>query len=177
LTLAVLMLPKILGAFLVIRDPQARRQFGGALRVCASLFCEQVFSVLLAPPMMLFHAMFVVQILLGQGVSWSAQERGERGVTFAEAFRRQKWQLLTGLVWGGVILWLAPQFFWWLTPVIIGLLCGIALTVWTSRVSAGRRARRWGLFLVPEETEPPPELLCLTHGELQSPPADTRLAA
>jgi membrane glycosyltransferase len=177
LTLAVLMLPKILGAILVIRDPQSRRQFGGALRVCASLLCEQVFSVLLAPPMMLFHAMFVVQILLGQGVSWSAQERGERGVTFAEAFRRQKWQLLTGLVWGGVILWLAPQFFWWLTPVIIGLLCGVGLTVWTGRVSAGRRARRWGLFLVPEETEPPPELLCLQHGELQSQPADTRLAA
>lgn len=176
-TLLVLMLPKLLGAILVIRDPRARRQFGGAPRIGASLFCEQLFSVLLAPPMMMFHATFVAQILLGQGVSWRAQERGERGVTFVEAFRRQKWQLLAGLLWGALILWLAPQFFWWLTPVIIGLLCGIGLTVWTSRVSAGRSARRRGLFLVPEETDPPPELLCLMSTDARALADSSRLAA
>jgi membrane glycosyltransferase len=45
--------------------------------------------------------------------------------------------------------------------VFAGLVCGISLTTLTSRSSAGLLARRWGLFLVPEETEPPPELLKL----------------
>jgi membrane glycosyltransferase len=177
ITLAVLMLPKILGAVLVIRDPRARRQFGGTWRLCASLVGEQIFSVLLAPTMMLFHAMFVVQILLGRGVAWGAQERGDRGITFAEAFRRQGWQLFTGLSWGALILWLAPHFFWWLTPVIFGLLSGVPLSVWTSRASAGRTTRRWGLFLVPEETEPPAELLWLASADPQSRDTHTPLAA
>jgi len=96
-------------------------------------------------------------------VSWNAQERTERGVTLREAFRRQKWHLALGVVWGGAMLWLAPQFFWWLTPVLAGLLFGIPLTVWTSRVSAGRTLRRMGLLLTPEETAPPPELVVLSR--------------
>jgi membrane glycosyltransferase len=79
-------------------------------------------------------------------------------------------------VWGALILWLAPRFFWWLTPVLVGLLCGVGLTVWTSRVAAGRAARRHGLFLTPEETDPPPELLSLFSPEAESRPARAQIA-
>ena len=170
-TLAVLLLPKLLGALLVIANGRTRRAFAGTARLCTSLLLEQAFSVLLAPTMMLFHATFVMQTLLGRSVSWNAQPRGERGVTFLEAFRRQKWQLITGLVWAAVIVKFAPHFFWWLTPVFAGLLCGIPLTVLTSRSSTGQLARRWGLFLVPEETEPPPELRSLQNLHLNFKPA------
>jgi membrane glycosyltransferase len=161
LTLAVLLLPKILGAILAMRDRVTLRLYGGAARLCAGLLIEQLYSVLLAPSMMLFHSTFVAQTLLGRSVSWNAQSRADRGVTFAEAFRRQKWHLALGVVWGGAMLRIAPQFFWWLTPVLVGLIFGIPLSVWTSRISAGQRLRRWGLLLTPEETAPPPELLAL----------------
>ena len=162
LTLVVLLLPKILGAILAMRDRVARREYGGSARLSLSLLVEQLFSMLLAPTMMLFHSTFVAQTLLGRSVSWNAQERTERGVTMREAFRRQKWHLVLGVVWGAAMLRLAPQFFWWLTPVLAGLLFGIPLTVWTSRVSAGRLFRRHGLLLTPEETAPPPELVALS---------------
>src|SRR5215469_10940461 len=152
LTLGVLLLPKVLGAILAMSDRQQRRQYGGATRLCLSLLIEQLFSMLLAPSMMLFHSTFVVQTLLGRSVSWNAQDRSERGVTLREAFRRQKWHLLLGVAWGAVMLRTAPQFFWWLSPILAGLIFGIWLTVWTSRISAGRRLRRWGLLLTPEET-------------------------
>jgi len=161
LTLVVLLLPKILGAGLAMRQRALRAEYGGSARLCVSLLVEQLFSMLLAPSMMLFHSTFVAQTLLGRSVSWNAQERTERGVTMREAFRRQKWHLALGVVWGAVMLRLAPQFFWWLTPVLVGLLFGIPLTVWTSRVSAGRLFRRHGLLLTPEETAPPPELAVL----------------
>jgi membrane glycosyltransferase len=161
LTLVVLLLPKMLGACLAIRDRVLRREFGGRARLWLSLLVEQLFSMLLAPTMMLFHSTFVAQTLAGRSVSWNAQERTERGVTLREAFRRQKWHLALGVVWGATMLWLAPQFFWWLTPVLAGLLFGIPLTMWTSRVSAGRLFRRHGLLLTPEETAPPPELVVL----------------
>jgi membrane glycosyltransferase len=160
-TLVILLLPKVLGAILVLRDPQMRREYGGAVRLGVSLVVEQLFSMLLAPAMMLFHSAFVLQTLLGKSVSWNAQDRSDRGVTLREAFARQKWQLLVGVVWGALVLRLAPQFFWWLTPVLIGLLFSVLLTVWTSRTSAGLLALRWGLLLVPEETAPPPEIVAL----------------
>jgi membrane glycosyltransferase len=163
LTLVVLLLPKILGASLAMRDRVLRAEYGGNGRLCLSLLVEQLFSMLLAPTMMLFHSTFVAQTLLGRSVSWNAQERTERGVTLREAFRRQKWHLVLGVLWGAAMLWLAPQFFWWLTPVLVGLLLGIPLTMWTSRVSAGRLFRRHGLLLTPEETAPPPELVTLSR--------------
>ncbi len=162
LTLLVLLLPKVLGAVLVARDPKLRRQFGGVPRLGASLLVEQLFSMLLAPSMMLFHSTFVAQTLLGHAVAWDAQTRGDRGVTLREAYRRQKWHLAVGIAWGTVMFLTAPQFFWWLSPVLVGLLCGIGMTAWTSRASAGQRLRRWGLLLTPEETAPPRELLMLT---------------
>src|SRR5205814_10291483 len=64
-----------------------------------------------------------------------------------------------------------PYFFWWLTPVLVGLICGVWLTDWTSRTSAGRIARRWGLLLIPEETAPPRELAALRCANLDALPA------
>lgn len=162
ITVVVLLLPKVLGAILAIGDRRSRRQFGGAARLCASLVLEQVFSVLLAPAMMVFHSTFVVQTLLGRTVAWNAQDRSDRGVSLREAFARQKWQLLLGLLWGAALLLLARPFFWWLSPVLIGLVCGIGLTVWTSHPAAGAFVRRLRLLLVPEETEPPEELVTVS---------------
>ncbi|HLY51984.1 MAG TPA: glucans biosynthesis glucosyltransferase MdoH [Steroidobacteraceae bacterium] len=162
ITVMVLLLPKVLAAILAIRDPQSRRQFGGAGRVCASLLLEQFFSVLLAPAMMVFHSTFVMQTLLGRTVAWNAQDRSDRGVSLREAFARQKWQLVLGLLWGAALLFLARPFFWWLSPVLVGLVCGIGLTVWTSHASAGELALRLRLLLVPEETEPPEELIAVS---------------
>jgi len=114
----------------------------------------------------LFHSTFVVQTLLGRAVGWSSQPRSDRGVRWREAFARQKWQLLFGVVWGAVLLRRAPHFFWWLTPVLFGLLCGIALTVLTSGAGLGRLALRLRLLLVPEESSQPPELVAVRRFEV-----------
>jgi membrane glycosyltransferase len=170
-TLLVLLLPKILGAALAIHDRRLCRQFGGVSSLCVSLLVEQLFSILLAPSMMLFHSTFVAQTLLGKSVSWDAQVRTDRGVSWREACQRQKWHLAFGAVWA-VIMWrLAPQFFWWLMPVLAGLVFGVGLTAWTSRTSAGRLLRHWGLLLVPEETAPPRELRAVSRGRGTAAPA------
>ncbi|MBV8910030.1 MAG: glucans biosynthesis glucosyltransferase MdoH, partial [Gammaproteobacteria bacterium] len=176
-TLAVLLLPKVFGALLAIRDRRVRGEFGGSARLLLSLLIEQFFSMLLAPSMMLFHSTFVVQTLAGKSVSWNAQDRSERGLTVREALRRQKWHLVLGVVWGASMAWLAPQFFWWLTPVLAGLISCVWLTVWTSRPSAGLRLQRSGLLLTPEETAPPPELVALKRGCAQAlPPTAAKIS-
>jgi len=159
ITIIVLLLPKVLGATLVLLDKAQRKAFGGARKILASLLVEQLFSMLLAPAMMVFHSSFVVQTLLGHVVRWDAQARDDRGITFREALARMKWHIVLGLVWGAVILAFAPAFIWWMAPVIAGLLAGVPLTMLTSRADLGHKARERGLFLTPEETNTPVELL------------------
>jgi membrane glycosyltransferase len=56
------------------------------------------------------------------------------------------------------VYWLNPQYFWWLTPILIALVLSVPLSIFVSGVRWGERARAAGLFLIPEETDPPPEL-------------------
>ncbi len=157
-TIVVLLLPKVLGATLAMIHGARRRAFGGGPRLLVSLLLEQIFSMLLAPPMMVFHTTFVLTTLAGKPVTWNAQDRGDRGVSLADAFARHRWQILLGLIWGAVILTFAPRFIWWMMPVLAGLLLSALLTMISSRVGVGLALRRMGLLLTPEETSPPPEL-------------------
>jgi membrane glycosyltransferase len=162
-TIGVLLMPKILGATLALVKGNLRRSYGGGLRLVTSLVVEQLFSTLLAPSMMLFHTSFVVTTLAGHPVTWNAQDRGDRGISFLEALSRHKWHVLIGLVWGGVILAIAPRYIWWMSPILIGLLLSVPLTMLTSLTSAGVWMRKRGLLLTPEETQPPAELAGLEH--------------
>ena len=49
----------------------------------------------------------------------------------------------------------SPEVFLWLSPVILGLTAAIPLAVLTARRDLGLTARRAGLFLIPEEVQPP----------------------
>jgi membrane glycosyltransferase len=165
LTIIVLLLPKLLGATLAMTKGSLRRGFGGIHRLVPSLLVEQIFSMLLAPMMMVYHSLFVVSTLAGKTVRWDAQSRGDRGLSYGEALRRHALHVVLGLVWGVVILECAPRFIWWIMPVLAGLLFSVLLAVWTSGPTLGRRLRRWGLLLTPEETQTPPELAAVHGGK------------
>jgi membrane glycosyltransferase len=158
-----MLLRMVLGASLWVVYKAQRKAFGGAPRLVISLFIEQLFSMLLAPSMMMYHSMFVVSTLAGIPVQWNAQERGDRGITYTESFLRHKWHVVIGILWGIVIWTFAPGFIYWLLPVLVGLLFSVPLAVWTSRASLGVRLREWGLLLTPEETNTPPELVAIEH--------------
>ncbi|HEY1898686.1 MAG TPA: glucans biosynthesis glucosyltransferase MdoH, partial [Steroidobacteraceae bacterium] len=179
-TIIVLLLPKVLGATLALMHRARRRAFGGGPRLIISLLLEQIFSMLLAPPMMVFHSTFVLTTLAGKPVTWNAQDRGDRGITFGSALARHRWQILLGLIWGTVILMLAPRFIWWMMPVLAGLLLSAFLTMISSRVDLGLALRRLGLLLTPEETSPPPELAAmhraLLHEAVETGPMASDLA-
>jgi membrane glycosyltransferase len=158
ITLASLFLPKLMGVLLVVFSRSRRRLFGGFFGMLGSVLLETIFSTLLAPVMMLFQTLFVTAPLIGRSVSWDAQPRDDRGLTWKEAFIRHAGQSLIGLVWGIATFAVAPDFFWWLTPIFAGLVVAVPLSVLSSRLGLGLALKRFGLFLTPEETNPPPEL-------------------
>jgi membrane glycosyltransferase len=154
---SVLFLPKIIAALIAgIRNPQA---FGGRGKLAMSLLIEIVLSALLAPVRMLFHTQFVVAALAGWDIQWRSPARADRATSWREAVHRHGWQSSVGVGWVAVMWLHAPQFLPWLAPVATGLILAIPLSVWTSRASAGIRARSRGLFLTPSEIAPPPEIV------------------
>lgn len=155
-TAVLLFLPKIASVLLLF--VKGARQFGGALRLTLSMLAELIFSALLAPIRMLFHTYFVVAPLLGWTVQWKSPPREDAETTWGEALRRHGWQTLLGIAWAGGAYWLNPSFLWWLLPVVSALILSIPLSVYSSRASLGRRLRRAGFFLIPEESHPPREL-------------------
>jgi membrane glycosyltransferase len=155
-TAVVLFLPKLLGVALVVARGAA--EFGGALPVMRSLLLEVLFSALLAPIRMLFHTQFVIAALTGWRILWKSPPRENAETTWSEAIRRHGAHTVLGAVWATGIYWLAPSYVWWFLPVGGALAVSIPISVYSSRVSLGRRLRRAKLFLIPEEAERPREL-------------------
>ncbi len=156
--MVLIFLPKLLSIGLVLKH-RTSDAYGGPLRLVLSGVLEIATSALLAPINMMFHAKFVAYILLGQGVSWVTQQRiASDDPDWREAIITHSGQTLFGLVWGASAYVIAPSFFWWLLPVLLGLVLSAPLSIFLSRTSLGRRAREAGLFLTPDETEPAPEL-------------------
>ncbi len=160
-TLALLILPKVYSLILTLADAPLRRSFGGTARLLASAALELLFSVLIAPVMMGLHSYFVSCLLLGKGVTWNPQDRSERGISVVEAFSYLGVLFAGGVVWGTLIIIAAPDYFWWILPVLAGLVLSVPIAVLSSRSTIGQWARRRGLLLIPEETAPPPELRLL----------------
>ena len=159
-TMLLLFLPKLISVIVTLGRASEAEKFGGRARLVLSALLETVTSSLLAPINMMFNAKFVLFTLLGQGVGWISQRReaGEDGTDWREAILTHWQQTVFGFVWGvsSFILW--PMFFWWLSPVIAGLVVAIPLSILLSKVSIGQSAQWLGLFLTPEETQPCYEL-------------------
>ena len=159
LTMLMLFLPKIISVILTVQNKEAAKSFGGRGPVMISALLEMVFSALLAPINMLFNSKFVLFILLGQGVTWVTQNRGiDDDTDWREAILTHAPHMAFGIVWGASSYVLLPSFFWWLSPVLVGLVFSIPVSIMLSKMSLGRQAQRLNLLMVPEETCPPFEL-------------------
>ncbi|PTY07032.1 glucans biosynthesis glucosyltransferase MdoH [Opitutaceae bacterium EW11] len=157
-TMLVLFLPKILSVVLAFQNKQAAQRFGGRGPLVSSALLETFISALLAPINMMFNSKFVVFTILGQGVSWVTQRRGSEGDDWREAILTHGGHTVFGIVWGVSSFIISKAFFWWLSPVLIGLVLSIPLSIALSKLRFGQSTKSLRLFLTPEETDPPYEL-------------------
>ncbi|HEV8439597.1 MAG TPA: glucans biosynthesis glucosyltransferase MdoH [Methylomirabilota bacterium] len=153
-TAVLLLLPKLLGVLLIIRTRRAAL-FGSSTRLCASVVLEILFSTLLAPVRMWFHSKFVLLTLMGRQITWGAQRRDDSETGWSDAIRHHGASTIVALAWLVGVPSLNRSLVWWLLPVAVALLLSVPVSVYSSRVSLGRALRRWHLFLIPEESDPP----------------------
>jgi membrane glycosyltransferase len=152
LTMALLLAPKLMGGLLAART---RRACGGGVRLAASVAAEITLSALMAPVFMLMQSRAVLDVLRGRDSGWAAQQRDDGRLPLGAAWRRHWRHTLLGGLWAAGAYGLDPELLAWTAPVALGLVLAIPLSMLTSRTDLGRACRGLGLFLTPEESEPP----------------------
>ena len=149
-TMALLLLPKLLGCVVAMLHSSERRGCGGALRLMAGVLYETLIAGLMAPVVMLTQSLDVVAILWGRDAGWNVQRR-DGGVIPAAETRRLYWRhTVLGLALGAIAWLVSPYLALWMVPVVLGLALAIPLGLMT-----GRRTARSVLLRTPEETKPP----------------------
>ena len=167
ITMLLLFLPRIMALLTTL--PRVRL-YGGVAALLTSTLLETLLSILLAPVLMLFHTLFVLQTLLGLQIQWTTQNRSDSGLALAHCLRFYGWMSILGCAAGiaGYIflgreaLWLVPIFLGWLLAPFLAWLTGsVPLGLWL-------KSRR--LFLTAEESHLPPELVGLSDSETENLP-------
>lgn len=151
LTIIILLLPKLMGVIVTL--VHRKKRFGGALKLILGSVIETIFAIIVAPLMMVFHAYFVVCVFLGKKVKWDAQPREGRMVPWKEAFGYTLFSSLVAIVWGSVAYYFTPVFFWWLSPILLGLILAAPIVRYSSSIKLGIKLRQWGIFLCPSEVD------------------------
>jgi membrane glycosyltransferase len=155
LTLSLLFIPRLLGILTTL--PRAR-QFGGVFGLLWSAFLENVLSCLLAPVLMMFHTIFVLLTISGWQIKWKTQNRADTGLTFTHCLALYGWLTCLGLVCYPIAISYLGNSALWLLPILAGWVLAPFLAWATGGRRLGIIFKSRGLFVTPEEIDPPPEL-------------------
>lgn len=155
LTMLVLLAPKFLAWIAMFFNPELRKGCGGVMKALSSIFLETIIGGLIAPIAMLIQTMAVISILLGYDSGWNAQRRDVGYIPFRDVVR-DYWRHTAFGVLMGVCAWeVSTALFFWMTPVLLGLLLAIPLVWITSSQRFGAFCMKIGLLIIPEETARP----------------------
>ena len=179
LVLFLLYAGKLLCLGEVLADGHEARRYGGRLRLLAGAALEQVGALVVSAVLILFYTRYVGSLMLGQTVCWTAQPRDDRGVSWAEGWLRFRGVAVVGLGWLAALAATANSaeglaLLGWCAPLVFGLLAVVPASILSSRITLGRLARRWGLFLTPEEAQPAMVLRAYNRAMAGSQPAIAR---
>lgn len=171
ITMGMILLPKCFTLLRLLYDRGFRQRFGGGIRASLSVLLEVLCFSLMAPVLMLFHSAFVFSIITGNKVKWSSQNRSNTAHTsWAQATTAHIGQSLVGLLWAFLAWKINPVLFYWMSPLILGWLIAIPLSVITSHTVGARWLREKGYLLTPEEHSPPDIIKALQANTAQSEP-------
>ena len=163
-TMAVVLLPKVLGLVLEMKRARRARELFGIPRAIAGVTTETVFSMLFAPIMMMTQTSSVLQILLGRDAGWKAQRRDGAAMDLGQAVRFHWPHMLVGIVVTIVCWETSPGLLVWMAPVVLGLVLSGPLN-WLTSQEAGPAMS--AVLSTPVDRAPASvELRTLRHTEL-----------
>jgi membrane glycosyltransferase len=151
-TLAVLLLPKVLGITVAVLRPTTAAPRPGVARLLAGCLVEMLFSILIAPILMLTQTRAIFEILTGKDSGWSAQRRDGDAHELSSLVQFHAGHLAVGVALTIVCLLASIYVAAWMGPIILGLLLSVAISHVTSKAAPGWLAK---VLATPEDLRPP----------------------
>ena len=167
--MGLLLLPKFFAALQSASTVKSPYAVVGCGQMLMNVFAEILYSMLLAPILMLFYTRFVWSSFFGGGTKWGRQQRADdEGPSWRECIAAHWSHTALAVAVSGLLLWLAPAMLPWLLLVLLGPLFSIPLSRALASNVLGLKSRQKGWFIIPEETLPPRELQELLEPEKPS---------
>jgi membrane glycosyltransferase len=161
LFLLMFLWPKLVGYLQSAASRHRRLRYGGLPRFLAGALGEIGFSLLQTSITSLHVTGFIAALLAGHAGRWTVQARDAHTVSWGQAARTFWPQTLFGVTLHAALLAIAPDILPWALPFTLGYPLAIPFAVLTANPALNRWCARHGLFAVPEERDPPPEVLAL----------------
>ena len=155
------LMPKIAGLLDAMLTRGGVARYGGWLRFVPGAAIELAFSFLQGAVSTIRTSIFMIGLLFGKSVVWGGQSRDAQRLSWERRRHEHLWpQTLFGIVVCGALLAIAPAVFWWSLPLTAGYLLAIPFAVRDGRSAAsGRILQRLGLCGIPEDFDPPAEVI------------------
>ncbi len=166
-TLALLLLPKLYGYFIVLFDNRKRRGFGGVWGLTSSVVMETILSSLVAHIMMMVQSAAIFDIIRGRDSGWNPQRRDDGSLPTSWVVRYHLLHMMVGIGLGVFTFMMSFPLFLWLLPATLGLSLSGPLSKFMAMRDWGMRFKGLNIFTTPEERHPPQiALSARQHSEL-----------
>ncbi|MGE0784067.1 MAG: glucans biosynthesis glucosyltransferase MdoH [Sandaracinaceae bacterium] len=156
----LLLWPRALG---VLDTLLHRRRRFGIVRLLVGVLADLALGAIVAPRLMLYHTRFVLEIVLGRAVGWSAQRRSVGRSASREALIAHGPVSLLGVALGALVVAVRPELVPWTAPFFGALALAAPLAAWSASPTIGAWLRRLGIFVVPTEEDAPSVLARARH--------------
>ena len=142
---------KLAGYVEVLLKPNLAARYGGRAQFLRGALAEVIFTAFMEPARLMSQCLFLLVLPFGIRVGWAPQNRSERGISFADAWKQFWAPTLAGLVLTFVFGSVSFTALLVAAPVLISLICVIPFAMLTAnpRFSAWLVARQ--LCALPEE--------------------------
>jgi len=154
ISMAVVLAPKVFGWFAALVNFPLSMRFGGPILLTLSTLFETLLSVLYAPILMFAQTHVIWAVLLGRDSGWELQRRDDGALSWTEAARAHRGQMLFGVALALIAWTLNEALFYWLLPITLGLVLAIPLSWISGGTGRGKLFASLGLLRAPEEKQP-----------------------
>jgi membrane glycosyltransferase len=135
----------------MLLKPALAARYGGRGAVARGAAAEILFTTLMEPARLMAQSLFLLALPFGLRTRWTAQNRADRGVAWADAARQFWPPTLAGIAMTWLFAAASPLALLLASPVLASLLLAIPFAVVTADPGFSARLRAAGLCALPEE--------------------------
>jgi membrane glycosyltransferase len=142
---------KLAGYIEILLKPNLAARYGGRAQFLRGALAEMVFTAFMEPARLMSQCLFLLAMPFGMRMGWAPQNRSERGISFADAFKQFWAPTVAGLVLTFVFAAVSITALLIAAPVLISLLGVIPFAMLTADTRFSAWLVRQRICALPEE--------------------------